>query len=476
MNDKKRSATSPIQSERSKDSKNDAGSPSSSSWASVVSGGISGGMASGQEITDTGVATARPRTNSILSTMSTSSTAVWKEETEGPMRVCFTVDILTRNGEPFKGSIEPKEALTKIFVKAPGFKPEELHGITPGYKGNPTVLFRMKEPFNIDERLQGKSKFEYEKKVEREDGSTTTIKIGCGIKGIRERDPANQANMSSRFTYVKIEGAEYQLKEEDVMKWLSNYGTLMSEITEDQIKLEFSDSEEEEEFQEIVSHTGIYSVKMALRRQIPQFLPMGGKRIKIYYRGIKKMCRKCYKTGHLWNDCKNRQREWLEYVDEFLLNHTLEEQLYGNWIKLVSDWRVRNQDLHEANKAKVVSQREYLRGQVEEIKTAMERQKEQESASSPMQRADKEDQQTNNTSGGVINIGKGQTKEGRETRIDALREEVSNMTVEELEEIVSSKKRGRPRKEEKNSKQLSRGELSRKKSISLGRNPKAANE
>ena len=93
-----------------------------------------------------------------------------------------------------------------------------------------------------------------------------------------------------------------------------------------------------------------------------------------------------------------------------------------------------------------------------------------------MQRADKEDQQTNNTSGGVINISKGQTEEGRETRIDALREEVSNMTVEELEEIVSSKKRGRPRKDEKNPKQLSRGELSRKKSISLGRNPKAANE
>ncbi len=136
MNDKKRSATSPIQSERSKDSKNDAGSPSSSSWASVVGGG--------QEVANMGGATRRPRTNSISSTMSTLSTAVWKEETEGPMRICFTVDILTRDGEPFKGSIAPKEALTKIFVKALGFKPEELHGITPGYKVNPTVLFRMK--------------------------------------------------------------------------------------------------------------------------------------------------------------------------------------------------------------------------------------------------------------------------------------------------------------------------------------------
>jgi hypothetical protein len=124
-----------------------------------------------------------------MSTTSTSSTAAWKVDTEGPMRICFTVDILTRDGEPFKGSIAPKEALTKIFLKALGFKAEELHGITPGYKGNPTVLFRMKEPFNIDEKLQGKSKFEYEKKIEQEDGSATMVRIGCGIKGIREHFP-----------------------------------------------------------------------------------------------------------------------------------------------------------------------------------------------------------------------------------------------------------------------------------------------
>jgi len=97
--------------------------------------------------------------------------------------------------------------------------------------------------------------------------------------------------MSSRFTYIKIEGAEYQLNEEDVTKWLSNYGTMMSEIIEDQAKLEYSDSEEEEEeaCQDFVSHTGTYSVEIALKKQIPQFLPIGGKKIKIYYHGINKM-------------------------------------------------------------------------------------------------------------------------------------------------------------------------------------------
>ena len=69
-----------------------------------------------------------------------------------------------------------------------------------------------------------------------------------------------------------------------------------------------------------------------------------------------------------------------------------------------------------------------------------------------------------------------QTKESQEKKIDALRKEVSNMTVEELEEIVKSKKRGRPKKDEKELRQLSKKELDRKKSISGGPNPKNADE
>jgi len=84
--------------------------------------------------------------------------------------------------------------------------------------------------------------------------------------------------------------------------------------------------------------------------------------------------KKCYKAGHLWSVCKNRPREWLEYVDEFMLNQNMEDQLYGNRTNLVSNWRLRYKHLHEGNKARVINQRDYLRLQVKEIKTAMERQ------------------------------------------------------------------------------------------------------
>ena len=49
-----------------------------------------------------------------------------------------------------------------------------------------------------------------------------------------------------------------------------------------------------------------------------------------------------------------------------------------------------------------------------------------------------------------------------------------SMTVEELEEIANTKKRGRPKNEDKELKQLSRQVLNRKKSVGGGANQKTA--
>jgi hypothetical protein len=141
--------------------------------------------------------------------------------------------------------------------------------------------------------------------------------------------------------------------------------------------------------------------------------------------------------------------------------------------------------------AKVVNQREYLRSQVEEIRTTMERQKEQEQATPSVTGVGKENQetatsavpdagrevpQTSSKPNSESGSGEEQTRESQEKKIDALRKEVSNMTVEKLEEIIKSKKRGRPKKDEKELRQLSKKELDRKKSISGGPNPKNADE
>jgi len=58
-----------------------------------------------------------------------------------------------------------------------------------------------------------------------------------------------------------VEGADYQVEPQTIRRWLLEFGTLISDITEDKVDLELS-SEEEELYQEVKLTTGIYSVKM----------------------------------------------------------------------------------------------------------------------------------------------------------------------------------------------------------------------
>jgi hypothetical protein len=282
-----------------------------------------------------------------MTSASSEQSASFRRDTEGAMRDTFLVDILKMNGEPFKGTVPRTEALKHIFVRALGFKPDEFHGATPGFKGNPTVLFKTKDIFNIDERLSGKSFFSYQKTVRTEQGEKI-IDMSCSIRGIREQDPKMRAGPS--YTWLKIEGAEYHLREEQLRLWLSEYGLLVSDITEDKEEQTLDSSEDDEIYTDVDLNTGIYSAKMNLIKPIPQLIPMCGKKIKIYHKGIKKQCMKCFGTGHFKRDCGEERKEWLDYVDSFMLEAKLPNEYYGNWARLVDDWRAKNRGKHDANK------------------------------------------------------------------------------------------------------------------------------
>ena len=269
-------------------------------------------------------------------------------ETEGAMRDKFVVDVNMIDGEPFKGTIPRTEALKHIFVKALGFSPTEFHGATPAFKGHPVVVFKTKEVFNIDERLAGKSHFVYQKKIKTEQGERM-VEMSCTIKGIREKDPSKRAD--SIYTWLKIEGAEYQLKEDQIKVWLSEYGFLVSGITEDKENVDEQSSEDDKIYNDVNINTGIYSAKIQLNKSIPQLIPMHSKKIKIYHKGIKKQCVNCYETGHFKRDCRVKRKEWLEYVDGFMLATLLPEEYYGNWVKLVEEWRSKNPVKHAQNRA-----------------------------------------------------------------------------------------------------------------------------
>ena len=98
--------------------------------------------------------------------------------------------------------------------------------------------------------------------------------------------------------------------------------------------------------------TGDISVVMKLRKNIPSFLPMFGKKIRITYRGMQDVCANCYGVGHQKSTCKNHRTDWLDYVKTFRGTGKFEDELFGSWIKLTDKRR------HETRKPKKSDQNE----------------------------------------------------------------------------------------------------------------------
>jgi len=272
--------------------------------------------------------------------------------TEGAIRNNFTVDILKRNGEDYKGTMKRTEAFISIFIGALGFDKEEFDGAILGFKGNPTVMFKTKSKFNIDERFAKLATFSYEKKVKTGSDRVETHTYDCSIRGVRvqgDGDGSNPTRANSRYTWVKIEGAEYQVPPATIKKWLLQYGDLMTDLSEELEELEVSSDEESELYKGTEMPTGVYSVQMLIKKPIPQFLPMDGKRIKIYHRGIKRMCQNCFSSGHYRATCSRERVDWMAYVDYFIMESGFEKEMFGKWVPRVSDWQILNGQVHQEN-------------------------------------------------------------------------------------------------------------------------------
>jgi len=393
MNEKKRSAPSPVQSEKAKESRNDVGSPSSSSWASAASGNSGTETPSERHLSPPprGEATrwptnrerqhneGRQRTNIVMPIEENHLLS-----TEGAMRNNFTVEILKMNGKDLRSQVSGKFAVVHIYLKALGMNKDELESVIPKYRGNPAIIFKLKNVINIDEVFKGRANFSFLKRSKTEDGAERVDTYDCVIRGVREE--GQPPTTSQRYTYLKIEGADLQVEPKTIKKWLMQYGTLMSDLVQEAEELGTSSEEEDLDLDPgLTWSTGTYSIKMLLQRPIHQFLPIDGKKIKVYHKGIKKMCSNCYQAGHLRMACQSNRVDWMSYVDNFVLNSGLDETYFGKWMEKLQNWRETMDDVHaknvqraEENRKRKEEMTKRRRETVEEITGILQAQKQQE--------------------------------------------------------------------------------------------------
>jgi hypothetical protein len=77
---------------------------------------------------------------------------------------------------------------------------------------------------------------------------------------------------------------------------------------------------------------GAYVVNLKLKYHIPEFLPMWGKKARIYYHGIPSFCVGCYTVGHVKADCNENSISWKDYIN-ILLDTGIDKKLFGSWFR-----------------------------------------------------------------------------------------------------------------------------------------------
>ena len=254
---------------------------------------------------------------------------------DGPYRDEIVVEVLQIDGRDFIGTITPTEARRKIFEEMLGLDQDILTGITLGFNRGRIITYKLKQQLDIDQ-LYRKEFFDFQRTKGKE-----VMKILCKIRGLK--DPSRRSDQATRpvrqphdqyaddgTRIVRIIGCEYRLLESEILDWLSLYGEVISEITEEP----YEDEDEQEAGEKLPPiGNGTYQVKMRMKRDMPNWVPMYGRKVCLSYRGIKKQCNSCF-GPHLRKFCMNEKMSLEEYADKFRLrNKYVPEQFYGKLAK-----------------------------------------------------------------------------------------------------------------------------------------------
>ena len=257
---------------------------------------------------------------------------------DGAMRDEIVVEILSKNKKKFTGTITPLEAKHEIYIKCLGYtNHDNFDGVRVNFKGKLIVTFKLIQPINIDE-LESVENFDFTR-VSWANGKKFEDVIACKVKGIRYRPatagPFDNEKINDGQRVVKIEGCEYRVPEDEILGWLSLYGDVISKLEEDVFRDETGANGN--------NRTGNYSVMMRLDRDIPQLLPMCGRRIKIYHAGITKLCTHCF-GEHRKQHCQTVTKvPWIDYVRNFMdENDCIPIEFYGRWVELVQNAKESN--------------------------------------------------------------------------------------------------------------------------------------
>ena len=255
----------------------------------------------------------------------------------------ITVECQKLNGKQFNGTVNYSEAKSKIFKDGLGLNTSLLSQVKLSYNKCPVVTFKLNSEINVIQSVKSSS-FKFTRMYHSK-GELVTDEIECKVIGMdppearRQRNERNERNHSnlnqnpSQHTnsiheaIVKIEGCDSLESAIQIKNCLVYYGDLLSDVKE-------STHYDPDPNAQPVGN-GIYNIKMRLLRQIPNYIPAAGKKIRISYEECTYLCSNCFRV-HSRKNCQNPKVRWIDYVKRFISNNEkIQEDWYGKWWNII---------------------------------------------------------------------------------------------------------------------------------------------
>jgi len=260
----------------------------------------------------------RPATSPIFKMAKKNQTQLTPLPAEPKNDSVILIDIVELNGKEYFGDISDDDVLY-IWLEVFKRKIDELVGTKTFRNINrqTRISFKLNKP-TTPAQFYPTSTFTFEKNLDCIDifkgviiGHGNQRRLELGVRGIIKVT-----------TFFKVEAPH-------VIAWLCHFGQVSAEyrIVKNSCNI----------------NTDVTEFEVVLHTHVPEYLPIYGHKIAVFYPGMPRVCNNCYKTGHVRKLCKSPKALWIDYVEYLLKSGEFEVEIFGNWVDIIASRTATNE-------------------------------------------------------------------------------------------------------------------------------------
>ena len=226
-------------------------------------------------------------------------------------------EVIAINDSNYYGALTEEEII-HIWEKVLGRGFDEIYAMS--YNRSLTRNFRVTIKSNFEASVSSiypEPTFEFRRNKPNATSEDDVDVLTCRLIGYSSVKPAELGQL----TRITVKTNDFAVEPEQILDWLAKFGSVSSN--------------HDYERNTVGVRTDVLETEIVLRKHIPEYLPIAGRKVVVAYPGIPKVCNNCYQTGHMKRACKAKRVEWIDKVQELRGTGDFPDEMFGGWISII---------------------------------------------------------------------------------------------------------------------------------------------